>query len=70
MTLKYIGDTPVLTHGPACGHHWPVKYGGDTPRWKHLSEHDPEDFGLSPIGETSERASRPLWDNPWGDVDE
>lgn len=65
MTLKYIGDTPVLTHCPACGHHWPVNYKGDTQRWKHLSEHDPEDFGLSPIGESSERAERPLWDDPW-----
>jgi hypothetical protein len=69
VTLKYLErasgeQVPVLTHCPACGHHWPENYEGDTQRWKHLSEHDPEDFGLSAIGETSPAATKPLFDDP------
>lgn len=62
MTLKYLGETPVLTHCPVCGHYWPENYEGDTPRWKHLSEHDPKDFGLTPLGKGYDSASEPLFE--------
>ena len=62
MTLIYIRDgTPVLIECPVCGHYWPENYEGDTTRWKHLSEHDPEEFGLSPFGDARDDAAKPLF---------
>lgn len=68
MTLKYLeradgSEVPVLTHCPACGHYWPENYEGDTPRWSHLMAHEPEDFGLSPLGESSPAGTEPLFED-------
>ncbi|MDL0128953.1 hypothetical protein [Halobacterium salinarum] len=47
----YLGVCPV------CGYESVRK----EKREYHIEGHDPEDFGLSPLGETDEEAQRPLW---------
>ena len=58
---RYAGKGAVrnrLTACPLCGHN----FERHEPRWKHfLNEHDPEDAGLSPLGQTPPEASRPLF---------
>lgn len=49
----------VLTRCPACGH----EFGRDVEqvsksRSSHIAGHAPEDFGLSPLGETDAAAQR------------
>lgn len=48
----------TLTECPACGY----PFAADERRWKHLlQEHNPEDFGLDPLGETDDRHDSPLF---------
>jgi hypothetical protein len=42
---------------PACGY----DYDRNEDRQEHIADHDPEDFGLSPLGETNEEAQGSLW---------
>lgn len=46
----------TLTRCPFCGY----EFDRDERRHKHLGEHDPEDAGLSPLGEIPENHDRPL----------
>lgn len=43
---------------PACGYEFDQK----EKREYHIETHAPEDFGLSPLGETNEDAQGSLWD--------
>lgn len=48
-----------LTGCPLCGQ----AFDDHEPRWKHfLDEHEPEDAGLSPVGERPEAAEEPLFE--------
>lgn len=50
-----------LTACPVCGH----VFSRNEHRWKHLlDDHDPEDFGLSPLGEVPDDHDAPLFDPP------
>lgn len=42
---------------PACGY----DFDRDEFRHPHIADHDPEDFGLSPIGETPDDVLQPLF---------
>lgn len=46
-----------LVSCPACGH----PFAPNEDRDEHIAAHDPEDFGLSPLGETPESALAPLF---------
>ena len=46
----------TLTHCPFCGY----AFSPNERRHKHLSEHDPEDAGLSPLGVIPDGHDRPL----------
>jgi hypothetical protein len=52
-----------LTVCPACGY----EFAKDEDRYHHLGEHDPDDFGLAPIGETNEAAQAPLFPETRGE---
>lgn len=52
----------ILTSCPACGY----EFEPDESRHIHIGEHDPEDFGLNPLGEIDENHQDPLFE----DVDE
>jgi hypothetical protein len=47
----------VLEACPVCGY----DYDENEDRHPHIAEHDPEDFGLAPLGETNEDAQGPLF---------
>lgn len=48
----------MLSECPVCGH----EFGKNQHRWKHyLEDHDPEDFGLSPLGVVPEDHDDPLF---------
>ena len=46
-----------LTVCPACGY----DFDENEDRYHHLGDHDPEDFGLSPLGETRPDHDAPLF---------
>jgi hypothetical protein len=46
-----------LTVCPACGY----EFAEDEDRYHHLGDHDPEDFGLSPLGEIENGHKEPLF---------
>jgi hypothetical protein len=48
----------ILTECPVCGY----EFDEEERRHVHLSEHDPDDFGLTPLGETNDAAQEPLWE--------
>lgn len=50
----------VLVSCPACGY----QFDRDERRHKHLGEHDPEDFGLNPLGEIDPDHDDPMFDDP------
>ncbi|MUV60002.1 hypothetical protein [Halobacterium sp. CBA1126] len=50
----------VLVSCPACGY----QFDRDERRHQHLGEHDPEDFGLNPLGEVDPDHDDPLFDDP------
>ena len=47
----------TLTACPFCGY----SFDKNERRENHLGEHNPEDFGLSPLGEVSDRHDDPLF---------
>jgi hypothetical protein len=47
----------ILTACPACGY----TFAPDERRYKHLQEHNPEDFGLDPLGDVDDRHAEPLF---------
>jgi len=47
----------TLTVCPACGY----EFDKDESRGPHLGDHDPEDFGLSPLGEIKDGHQEPLF---------
>lgn len=49
----------ILTECPACGY----EFDPEERRHVHLSEHGPEDFGLSPLGEIEENHQQPLFED-------
>ena len=61
---RYAGKGAVcnrLTTCPLCPH----EFGAFENRWKHfLDEHDPEDAGLTPLGERNPDADGPLFPEP------
>jgi len=48
----------ILTECPACGYDFSPNESRDL----HIADHDPEDFGLTPLGETSDH-QRPLFED-------
>jgi hypothetical protein len=52
----------VLSACPACGY----EFTPEERRHVHLSEHDPEDFRLSPLGETPPDHAEPLFEGGYG----
>jgi len=48
---------------PVCGY----DYDRNEDRHEHIEDHDPEDFGLSPLGQTAEDHSKPLFTGGLGD---
>jgi len=50
-------DFTVLTHCPACGY----SFEPEERRHVHLTDHDPADFGLTPLGEIPADHDTPLF---------
>jgi len=55
-------DYNRLDNCPACGY----PFEAEERRHVHLSEHGPEDFGLSPLGETPQDHDAPLFGGGFG----
>lgn len=47
----------ILVSCPACGY----EFNAGEKREHHIEDHDPEDFGLTPLGETTADHAAPLF---------